>query len=410
MKKGIFTTIIILAVNLTVLAQVGIGTITPAGGSILDIKSQEKGLLIPRLNIIDLTTIDPVTGGNPEGLMVYNTNATTGKGFYFWNSSYWERVRGKLRTEYDVIIGYDSESDFVCDGVDDNVQFQQAINSLPSSGGSIYIKSGVYSFSSDVVIDSKQNILIKGNGSNTRINNNDQTAIVVDNSSDIKIDNLSMRTGNIVLLRSSYCDFNRLDVRNCSDAGILLDGQSGVSSFNVVRNSLFINNSGVGISQNKAEDSKIIHNTMVGNGLEGLTIDNESHRCIVQGNRIASNNGGVGQVGIDLSDLCTISNNIITGAVAVNLPGITFQNNLGFTNFNTINNNVIIDNPGGGILLKNNVGTCNSNVISSNIFRSNGNFSVIIDTSNTGNIISSNILGGNPINDMGTSTINSDNQ
>ncbi|MGH1388240.1 hypothetical protein [Kordia sp.] len=73
-------------------AQVGINTTTPADGSMLDVTSTEKGMLIPRISISDLSTIAPVTGGSTESLLVYNTNATTGIGFYYWNSSAWVPV------------------------------------------------------------------------------------------------------------------------------------------------------------------------------------------------------------------------------------------------------------------------------------------------------------------------------
>ncbi len=70
-------------------AQVGINTTTPAAGSILDVESADKGVLVPRVNIADLNTIAPVTGGATESLLVYNTNTTTGVGFYYWDSTKW---------------------------------------------------------------------------------------------------------------------------------------------------------------------------------------------------------------------------------------------------------------------------------------------------------------------------------
>ena len=68
-------------------AQVGIGTTSPAGGSLLDISSTDKGILIPRVDIADLSTAAPVTEDltNSESLLVHNTNTTTGKGFYYWD-------------------------------------------------------------------------------------------------------------------------------------------------------------------------------------------------------------------------------------------------------------------------------------------------------------------------------------
>ncbi len=70
-------------------AQVGINTTTPQAGSMLDVTSTNKGILIPRVNISNLGTIAPITGGATESLLVYNTNTTTGKGFYYWDSSQW---------------------------------------------------------------------------------------------------------------------------------------------------------------------------------------------------------------------------------------------------------------------------------------------------------------------------------
>ena len=70
-------------------SQVGIGTTTPAGGSILDVTSLDKGMLVPRVDIANLATIAPVTGGTSVGLLVWNTNGTTGIGFHYWDGNDW---------------------------------------------------------------------------------------------------------------------------------------------------------------------------------------------------------------------------------------------------------------------------------------------------------------------------------
>src|SRR5690554_3127998 len=78
-----------LLFTLSTAAQVGIGTTTPAGGSILDLTSADKGFLVPRVNIADLATINPITGGATVGLFVWNTNAGTGIGYHYWNGTRW---------------------------------------------------------------------------------------------------------------------------------------------------------------------------------------------------------------------------------------------------------------------------------------------------------------------------------
>jgi len=81
------------------IAQVGINTTTPADGSLLDINSTEKGVFIPKVDITDLSTIAPITGVTgalaetaAEGLLVYNTNATSGPGYFYWDGTDWVAV------------------------------------------------------------------------------------------------------------------------------------------------------------------------------------------------------------------------------------------------------------------------------------------------------------------------------
>ncbi|WP_203293824.1 tail fiber domain-containing protein [Luteirhabdus pelagi] len=103
MKKAILLQGIILSLlffEAPVFAQVGINTTTPSPGSLLDVQSSEKGVFIPKVDITDLSTIAPITGISPinlpnaDGLMVYNTNTTTGPGFFFWNGSGWITIDG----------------------------------------------------------------------------------------------------------------------------------------------------------------------------------------------------------------------------------------------------------------------------------------------------------------------------
>jgi hypothetical protein len=68
--------------------NVGIGTATPEPSAILDITSQDKGLLIPRLNTIQrLNIANPPTTvlpSNADGLMVYDVDI---KQFCYWNDA-----------------------------------------------------------------------------------------------------------------------------------------------------------------------------------------------------------------------------------------------------------------------------------------------------------------------------------
>jgi len=57
----------------------------------LDIKSTDKGLLIPRVAINDLFSASPVTSP-AEGLLVYNETGSVAKGYYYWTGTQWKQL------------------------------------------------------------------------------------------------------------------------------------------------------------------------------------------------------------------------------------------------------------------------------------------------------------------------------
>jgi len=77
-------------------AQIGIGTSNPHESSVLEINSDSKGILIPRIALEITTSATPVN--NPEnGLMVYNTKDTNDivAGFYYWEDTQWLKIQDK---------------------------------------------------------------------------------------------------------------------------------------------------------------------------------------------------------------------------------------------------------------------------------------------------------------------------
>lgn len=83
-------------------AQQGFGTNQPDKSAAVDIVSSKRGLLIPRINITNLNNAAPVS--NPAtSLFVYNTNTTSGEGFYYWDGSKWVRFTS-TNNERDVIV------------------------------------------------------------------------------------------------------------------------------------------------------------------------------------------------------------------------------------------------------------------------------------------------------------------
>jgi len=59
--------------------------------AMLDIKSSNKGLLIPRVSLSSNT--DNTTIASPAiGLMIYDIGTNITAGFYYWNSSRWTKL------------------------------------------------------------------------------------------------------------------------------------------------------------------------------------------------------------------------------------------------------------------------------------------------------------------------------
>ncbi len=64
--------------------------VAPALDAGLDINFTNKGLLIPRVSIPNLTLIGPITpGAGTVSLLVWNTNVATGVGFHYWDGFDW---------------------------------------------------------------------------------------------------------------------------------------------------------------------------------------------------------------------------------------------------------------------------------------------------------------------------------
>lgn len=97
-NKLIFVYIFCFSQLTTNFAQgVGINTdgSSPDASALLDIKSSDKGILLPRISLTDITNPSPVTSP-ATGLLVYNTNPSvlggSGTGFYYWDGSQWVKL------------------------------------------------------------------------------------------------------------------------------------------------------------------------------------------------------------------------------------------------------------------------------------------------------------------------------
>ncbi|MDR0865433.1 MAG: hypothetical protein LBO74_10955 [Candidatus Symbiothrix sp.] len=103
MKKIVFLALTLIVMSAaSANAQVIIGgndAATPTKGAVLDLNATgyKGGLLLPKVNLTTLTALTdlttPAAAADLKGLIVYNTNTTTGEGIYVWNgSNKWEAI------------------------------------------------------------------------------------------------------------------------------------------------------------------------------------------------------------------------------------------------------------------------------------------------------------------------------
>ena len=90
---GIFLTFILGNAN----AQVAINDdgSTADASAMLDIQSNDKGIMIPRVTLTSLDNFSPIEGSSATatGLLVYNLGSEdVDEGFYYWSSNKWKQI------------------------------------------------------------------------------------------------------------------------------------------------------------------------------------------------------------------------------------------------------------------------------------------------------------------------------
>ena len=108
--KKIFLSFILLILQISYSQEVGINTSTPDNSAVLDVFATNKGVLFPRVALVNVVNNTTPVNNPANGLIVYNTNATVigglGVGFYVYNGSEWQYIKqgiGTLDFCYDYI-------------------------------------------------------------------------------------------------------------------------------------------------------------------------------------------------------------------------------------------------------------------------------------------------------------------
>lgn len=93
MKKKLLTVTLLMG-SLLANAQIGIGTLNPNDASMMEVSSTNKGILIPRIALLNTSDTTTITSGNVNSLLVFNTtsNAELQPGYYYWYDNFWKRL------------------------------------------------------------------------------------------------------------------------------------------------------------------------------------------------------------------------------------------------------------------------------------------------------------------------------
>src|SRR5262245_60656296 len=87
----------------------GIGTTTPNASSLLEIKSTTKGILLPRMTLVQRNAIPVAT--STAGLLIYQTNSNPG--FYYYNGTAWTLLNLKTNWSLTGNAGTNPSTNFI---------------------------------------------------------------------------------------------------------------------------------------------------------------------------------------------------------------------------------------------------------------------------------------------------------
>ncbi|AZA82310.1 hypothetical protein C1637_09140 [Chryseobacterium lactis] len=91
MKKSYI--LLLLIVAQIVCAQVGIGKTTINSSAVLDVsESTNKGVLLPRVDIVDILNNTTPVNNPAQGLIVYNKGNSISPGLYLWKNNRWTQL------------------------------------------------------------------------------------------------------------------------------------------------------------------------------------------------------------------------------------------------------------------------------------------------------------------------------
>ncbi len=285
MKKALIIVTGCLIMSITSHSQVGINTEKPHLASVLDIVSDNRGILIPRVSLTSSTMhlVGDNTITQPEGLLVYNVGKTLSKGFYYWKEDRWMAVEESSSSEPEIESLHCSETILEPQNFKAGKTYV-GIMKVPYTGGN----GGKYSQGSDILSTGNEGLTAKLKTGKLEYGNG---FLVYDISGIPKYDSptaakfeISFRTTKTQNCNVSVGDNVLAETKTHATVGPLLktsdngvngyhraittpDGKFSVRVF--VPNNIRLSNSDLQIKSNYKEDTSIMwngHTAFYGNG------------------------------------------------------------------------------------------------------------------------------------------------
>lgn len=146
-----------------------------------------------------------------------------------------------------------NDCDYLCDGADDQVEINAAIQALPSTGGEVVILDGTYNLTGSILVN-KAKVTLSGNGQSTVLKRAFEGSGTQPG--------LIYVTSSYNTIRFLHIDGNKKSYNGVNNSGISM--RSCV--YIIISESIFLNNSSYGICDTFGENITIIGNIFRSNG------------------------------------------------------------------------------------------------------------------------------------------------
>ena len=311
-----------------------------------------------------------------------------------------------------------ADVDYLCDGTDDQVEINAAINALPAEGGEIVILDGTYNITDSIKIN-KANVAIVGNNKKTilkrmwdSVASNNGIIIITSDGCSVKEFHFE---GNATEYSAVYN--NALNIQNSEHSVISQNSFSDIAAIGIrgfITKELYICDNqidgckGNAIELNSSEYGSINNNLIKNCESNGIYIIQNSYHNVILNNQCFDNaSTGISLIndGIIIGNYCKSNNNGISigNSSEVTVVGNVSNNNTmrgiyaGSATDSTISGNICIDNEIEGIY----IGGDRNNISNNIVMRGNGTPDDYTDSQKTifvhggsMNLISSNLILG----------------